>query len=224
MVGVAVVAGLATAGAGVGFWAVSRPGNGAKVSAPGQASSSTGPASAPAAVTAAPATTGPPATMAPVTIAPGVAALGESCSNTEEGFAISYPTAWSAERNEPHWLCARFDPNTLDQVPPNSELPQTAVIVIVSQTTFADTVKEMTDPSNYDVLSSSDRTIAGRRGLALETVQTRDLALPAGTRYYRILVDRGSATAIVETNSTAPDSYAVDRLVVAAMAETLRLN
>ena len=67
-------------------------------------------------------------------------------------------------------------------------------MVFASQTTFADTTSELTDPANYQVVAMSDRAIAGRRALVLETIQTAELALPAGTHYYRVLVDRGSAT------------------------------
>ena len=133
---VAAAAALAVAGAAVGVWVVSRPGDRTSVSTAAQP-----PASAP--VTAAP----PRRRRRPPWRTPGADHAGArprwprppsprrrvslpasprsaSHAPTRRRFTISYPSGWHAEQVLPHWLCSRFDPNTLEQVPPDSELPR----------------------------------------------------------------------------------------------------
>lgn len=167
-------------------------------------------------------TTAAPSPSPEPTIPEGVV-LGASCSYDPEGYGIDYPEGWSTP-SQPAWVCQLFDPESF-VVEPDTEPPIVAVSVYVDHHSLAKVLGALTDPAFYRVISTEQGTFAdaARPGTILETEQIEEGFLPAGTRSFSVLVDRLDTTIVVTTNDLAGGEYELNKQIVLAMAESLRI-
>ena len=201
-------------------------GGGDDEATPGERTTASPAAAATTAASTALETTSPLPTEAPTTMSTSPAApqdsLTETCRNGRDGFALSYPTGWHTEADNPNWRCSLFDPNRF-VIDPDTELPPPAVLVFVDPHPFGKTYASYTDEKMWRVLSTSGMTVGDRPGSAIEVADTGQLMYEAGTRHYLLLVDEGDRTFVFETIDVV-DGYRRNQQVIDAMARTLQIS
>lgn len=112
-------------------------------------------------------------------------ALGQSCANEEDGYALRYPDDWHTNTGEVLPTCELFDVDPLE-VEEGTE-PNAPTIVDVAEVSF----DQAAEPSRgEEEQSRSETEIAGREAVRLVVVATED----APMREPGTLTTRGSST------------------------------
>lgn len=136
--------------------------------------------------------------------------------------SIVYPAAWSTLDEPPDLACRYFDPESII-VPADPTTLETAVMVVTSDTPFADAVDMATDPASWDVTALRDVTVGTVPATLVEAVAIADSAAVAiGTSSYAYIVDYGDAgTLTIRTTGTAGDADYVASSAAATLMAAL---
>ena len=136
--------------------------------------------------------------------------------------SIVYPAAWSTLDEPPDLACRYFDPESII-VPADPTTLETAVMVVTSDTPFADAVDIATDPASWDVTALRDVTVGTVPATFVEAVAIADSAgVAIGTSSYAYIVDYGDAgTLTIRTTGTAGDADYVESSAAATLMAAL---
>jgi heat shock protein HslJ len=136
--------------------------------------------------------------------------------------SIVYPAAWSTLDEPPDLACRYFDPESII-VPADPTTLETAVMVVTSDTPFADAVNMATDPASWDVTALRDVIVGTVPATFVEAVAIADSAgVAIGTSSYAYIVDYGDAgTLTIRTTGTAGDADYVESSAAATLMAAL---
>ena len=136
--------------------------------------------------------------------------------------SIVYPAAWSTLDEPPELACRYFDPGSII-VPADPTTLETAVMVVTSDTPFADAVNMATDPVSWDVTALRDVTVGTVPATFVEAVAIADSAgVAIGMSSYAYIVDYGDAgTLTIRTTGTAGDADYVESSAAATLMAAL---
>ena len=131
------------------------------------------------------------------------AADWSTCTNRAGGFAVRYPAGWHTASLRPADACRWFDPEPFELVDGTDCCPRALEVHPVPES-FDRVAASYTDPRWYRVVARED--VAGeRRSLRLWLETTGAGLLDDGTRIYALLLQRGSATIVVQTTAAPGD-------------------
>lgn len=144
--------------------------------------------------------------------------LSQRCTNSQDGFSVSYPAGWHTNSGEVIAECSAFDRQPID-VPRGSEMPfDIAVVIDAGEVPFETTA----GPSRWERILSTERmTVAGRQAVRAEVEATGEGLADRGMRSLRYVVDLGGGRSIIATTHDTDPSYERDKEILARMMQTL---
>jgi hypothetical protein len=145
--------------------------------------------------------------------------LSQRCTNSVDGFSVSYPEGWHTNRGEVLTECSVFDPQPVE-VPHASELPfQIAVVIRVERVA----VDSLISPTPWEEIHSSQKlSIEGREAWRVESRSTGEGLADRGMRTTRYVVLLGEGrTLIAATHDVNGAEYPRNQEILGRMVETL---
>ena len=145
-----------------------------------------------------------------------------SCTNTEHGFTVSYPSDWQTNDGDVMPECSLFDPEPI-RVEPATEIPQDIAVAITLDEVDYETVSA---PSRFEEETDrSEHTIDGRDAVRIEATATGEGLYDEGTRTTRWVIRVGEGRTLVahSTDAGEPD-YDRKQEVLDRMIDSLEFN
>lgn len=157
----------------------------------------------------------------------------QTCSNTVDGFSISYPAGWYTTAVATKWggpsvqkpalACNYFNPTPF-KIYWGTEPPTTALVVAFEDQGLQDATATHADPSYLSVVDRQDVTAAGRSAVQLEVTQSGQGYYPQGTLEYQYIIEVDPAHSLVVSTMFFPDSktdYTAAKAIVDQAAQTV---
>ncbi|WGV24033.1 S-layer homology domain-containing protein [Halotia branconii] len=148
--------------------------------------------------------------------------LGQTCTNEQIGYTISYPTNWQANSGQVVNQCQVFDSKSI-KLPKNSEDFDETVYIRLENISFNQLVNN-TDSRTSQTLSRRQINVDDRQAVAIESEATGFGLLPKGRRFYRYLIDMNGKTLIAVTYDVPNQNYQRNKQVLDQMVTSINLN
>jgi hypothetical protein len=140
------------------------------------------------------------------------------CESVALGYSIAYPPGWHHDRN-----CAFFDPRPFT-VPENSDFYGAALEVQVTQDSWENVARGLTDEQFARTISRRELRVSGRRAALVEVEATGEGLYERGYGLYAYVVDVPGRPPIIVQATRRPGASWGNRKAVADRAvRSLRL-
>ncbi len=134
-----------------------------------------------------------------------------ACTNTVEGFSISYPEGWFTVTDPAEEACSAFAPRPIEAG--DFEAP---VLAGPADVSYDEILSELESP-DVTIVSRADTTIAGRPAVAIEAFATED----PGSLGYVYVINVDGQGFFIQTSIENTNDYENAKVVVDQMAGTL---
>jgi len=147
-----------------------------------------------------------------------------SCTNSHDGYEISYPAGWHTASLNAQEVCRQFHP-TAFTVPVDSEYPMTGLNAIQTDEVFDPERSGRRDPAYVRTLLREETTVGGRRAIRFEESLIDDGMYPDGTMRYGYVIDRDGREFIIFTFAVPLEKrYEAWKPMVDQAVETVRFD